>query len=179
MYRDGTWRAQPAFQSPWDDIATLARISCPAAGFCVAVDDAGYAYTYSAGRWSPGQRIDPHYGVGGASLVSVSCPDPGFCVTVGADGFAYLYARGRWSTGLDVIRNAVRARNGFASVSCASRRFCAAITTSGGVYTYSAGQWRGPRPTAAPFLTAPVVSCPAPGRCVAVSDGATWISFPG
>ena len=101
------------------DASGLTGVSCPSAGFCVAVDDAGHAVRWNGSGWSAADRID------GSALTGVSCADAAFCVAVDARGDAVRWNGARWST------PARAATAGFTGVSCASDAVCAAVAGNG------------------------------------------------
>jgi len=134
-------------------------ISCPTVGFCMAVDYAGYAYTYTDGTWSSGQQVDSN----GATLLSVSCPDTTFCAAITSGATAYIYSNGDWSSSSleDGAAN-------LTAISCPVAGYCVA-TGDWTIYTYSNGAWgTGDEIQEQNYFTA--ISCPTTSFCIATDD---------
>jgi hypothetical protein len=141
-------------------------VSCPTAGFCVAVDDSGNVLTFDGSRWSAPTLILPNGG-----FASVSCPTVAFCAALGRSDFIYL--NGRW------------VRLGYSppwlqsqSLSCVTERFCVAV---GG---QSASIWDGrswSRPATVDRGSGPLqsVSCPTVTFCMAVDAAGRAVTLHG
>jgi serine/threonine-protein kinase len=141
--------------------ASLTAVSCPAAGYCVAVGGSD-GYEYKSGAWSHGAIIEDTH-----SVTAVSCPTAAFCMAVDNDGNAYTGSRGVWSFSMSI-----GAGNDLDGVSCASASFCAAVPTGTTAYIDSGGTWtsrqlKGEDGGPAHLIA---VSCPADGDCVAVGS---------
>lgn len=139
----------------------FASISCPAAGFCLAVDSGGNVYTYSGGRWSaPKQLAD-------GPLTSISCATTSFCAATGPYGRGYIDNGGSWSAPTQLI-DADGNPADLRSVSCPAAGLCLAAG-KWDAYTYSAGQWaRGHQIQKVSTFTS--ISCPGATFCMA-ADG--------
>ena len=111
------WSISP---EPINTNGSLTSVSCPTTQFCMAVDNNGYAFTYSNGAWSPGQQIDDNSYI--ASL-QISCPTTQFCMAVDNNGYAIPWNGSKWlvpqSVGSDLT-----------SVSCPTTQFCIASGSS-------------------------------------------------
>jgi hypothetical protein len=115
---------------PIDPGHDLRAVSCPVAGFCMAVDLEGDALRRTGSTWTA-TMFDPRRGY----PKGVSCPVARFCAAV--DGFGnvvYLTSSG-WSAFDRIIDDYLVA------VSCASRTFCAAITGDGFALVYDGSTW--------------------------------------
>ena len=149
-----------------DGANSLVSVSCPSASFCVAVDNAGNALTYSGSSWSAPTDID-----GATPLVSVSCASASFCAAVDGANDALTYNGITWSAPTNIDG----ATNKLTSVSCASASFCAAVTTGGSgtdasALTYNGSSWSLPDYTDFNLKVDAFgsVSCPSASFCVAV-----------
>jgi hypothetical protein len=102
--------------------AQLQSVSCVSSRFCVAVDDAGNAYTYDGTSWSAARMIDP-----GDELAAVSCGSASFCVAIG-DSRSVTFNGTGWTRPTDESF-----QGGFGtSLDCPSTRFCVAAAGSFG-----------------------------------------------
>jgi hypothetical protein len=128
----------------------LSSVSCPSAGFCVAVDRAGDALTYADGTWRAPVKADAQNALG-----SVSCASRSFCVALDPQS-AVVYDGTSWSAPHQLTSLMM-------SVSCPASTFCVAVDDNGDAFTYDGTMWSGP---AADGVSASQVSCPAVGRCV-------------
>jgi hypothetical protein len=115
----------------------LTSVSCAfeAVPFCVAVDDHGYAFTYSGYSWSPGHQLQNTSG----DQAFVSCTSTSFCISVDRSGHTFVFANGQWSSGEQIdLSNGGRApTNAIASISCATFAFCVAVSFDGYEYTFT------------------------------------------
>jgi len=144
-----------------------------------------------AGRWGRGveARLPPKWATG--ELDSVSCPSTGDCAAVSRDGLLVEEQRGVWMRGVEAkLPSGARLSGELDSVSCASASNCTAVgrftdhkgNEEGLLLTQRAGRWeRGvamklPANGATkdlpdggiPDSALNVVSCTAPGSCIAV-----------
>ena len=140
----------------------LVAISCPTAGFCLAVDKAGDAITLSNGSWGSPAYVDARAG----TFTSVSCPLTTFCMAAdsGGSAFAYTAASNTWQP-----FTVDTSGGGLTGVSCTGPDHCVAVDTGGGAYTYDGSSWS----TAVPVdvghaFTA--LSCASPSFCAAADD---------
>jgi Glycosyl hydrolases family 18 len=112
----------------------MRSVSCPAATFCMAVDQSGNnALSWNGTTWSAPASIDP--GGTRAELNSVSCASTSFCVAVDTLGRALAWNGTRWTAPEHV------AGIGLTSVSCPSSGFCAAVDGIGDALTFNGGSW--------------------------------------
>lgn len=136
------------------DVNKLTSVSCATPWFCMAVGDAGYAFSYADGTWSPGQRVDTHgvpntKGTATANFSSVSCPTPQFCMAVDQLGYAFVYDHGHWQAGQHVDSHANEfGAVGLVSVSCPTASSCVAVDPAGHGYTLSQEEARAGEPVA-------------------------------
>jgi hypothetical protein len=113
---------------------SMRSVSCPAATFCMAVDQSGSnALTWNGSSWSAPASIDP--GGDRVELNSVSCASSSFCVAVDTLGRALMWDGSGWS-GPRAI-----ASIGLTSVSCPSDAFCVAVDGNGDALTYDGSSW--------------------------------------
>ena len=171
-------------------------ISCPQAGYCMAVDDQGTAQRYTEGNWSKPQKIDT------GPLNNVACTSRAFCVAVGATGDAEVYNGRSWSKPRKVdIHSAYRRAlfsgpSGLGVVSCSSSAFCVAGDSLGHALVFTGHRWSEPQliesraatQKAQLYGTADMsaLSCPLPTFCAAVTvsgrpsvyDGRSWTTRP-
>ncbi len=169
-YSGGSWTST-TIDSSYFDVSYASDVSCPTTSFCVAVDDAGDAMTYSDGHWSLPDPVDGAPGPTGLSCVSAT-----FCQAVDDGGNAFRFSAGGWSPALKIVNQPLNA------VSCASTRFCMAVGE--GVAVRYTGTWGKPDSvdTEADFGGIDAVSCPSSTFCVAVDanggaltyDGTSW-----
>jgi hypothetical protein len=193
----------PAPTAPNGDGVTLASVSCPAAGSCVAVGHYAsqtpgtvpLAESLSGGTWTatavPTAGLNPPASLG-AALTKVSCPAAGSCVALGIYDIASVGTQtvietlsgGSWTAATapapapdnDVVLQ---------DLSCPAAGSCAAAgyyrDTSGGyhglVETLSGGTWTatavpvsGLNPAAAAQVVLHQVSCPVTGSCAATGN---------
>jgi hypothetical protein len=112
----------------------LVAISCPTAGFCLAVDKAGDAITLSNGSWSSPVYVDARSGV----FTAVSCPQTTFCMAADSGGNAFAYTGGSQAWQPFTVDTS---GGGLTGVSCTSSSYCVAVDTGGGAYTYDGTSW--------------------------------------
>jgi hypothetical protein len=133
----GSGWSQPVKLDPGED---LTSVSCPKdSAECVAVDDAGNAFTYSAGGWSSATSADPE----GGGFIQVSCPTTTFCMAIDVSGHLATESHGTWTSLQQGEPQAFWGpTDGLESVSCADSDFCV-ITEKpysgdgGGSYIYN------------------------------------------
>ncbi|HMD44843.1 MAG TPA: SpaA isopeptide-forming pilin-related protein [Acidimicrobiales bacterium] len=68
----------------------LWRVSCPVAGWCLAVDGSGQSYASDGGPWTPAGTMDT------ATPVTLSCSTSELCVAVDVQWRAVVYRNGAW-----------------------------------------------------------------------------------
>lgn len=151
--------------------ANLKSVSCPAAGFCVAVGSWD-TYIYSNGRWAQGSLVQDQ-----ARFTSISCSDVKFCMITASDGQAYADVPDSGITGQHVSANSLT------TVSCSNPGFCVAIGSDKRAYAWTSQTWSPVSLLAASGDAADVVSvsCRQAGSCAAVGgseivseSGGTW-----
>ena len=149
-------------------------MSCPSAGFCAAVDDAGSSgsggnvLTYNGSAWSS----TPVSGVTAYGLESVSCSSQSFCVAGDAMGNAFTYDSLNGSQSKTVTSG-----GGLSSLSCPTAGFCAGVGPAGNAVTYNGttSAWSNAISIDPPGKGLVSVSCPSAGFCAAVDpDGNAW-----
>jgi hypothetical protein len=123
-------------------------VSCPVAGFCVAVGRpgfrtskvGGYAAIFRSGKWSK-----PHRLAARMTPLSVSCASPSFCLAVGlSSGFsghpvAWTFNGRRWGSPMTIARSAARQVH----ASCPSTSSCMVVDQTD-AFSYVAGRWAKP-----------------------------------
>jgi hypothetical protein len=107
----------------------LEGISCPASGFCVAVDDRANAIVYRGGRWSATSVAL------GQQLSTVSCVSTTFCLA-GGDYGVDTYQNGAWSP----PSGPALEDQSLLGLSCVSASFCAG-SSANYLYTVRNGHW--------------------------------------
>jgi Protein kinase domain len=169
-YSGGSWRTRQRVEGDSGSVNTLQSISCVTSSFCMAVDDAGNAFTYTHSSWSVAyQIVNSNSADNNEVLVSVSCATTTFCAAVSESGNVYIYPDGGWSPGR---------QEGFTSVSCLAVNFCFAVGDgidyySGGEYAYSDdGSWHttGPSYSYSTDSYYTDISCPNRRFCMATDD---------
>jgi hypothetical protein len=101
----------------------LVSISCPAPNFCQALADNGDGFTYSAGRWSSKQQIDP-----GADPTAISCSSSSFCAVVDPDGNVYTSSHGNWTRSQHLGSGGSPNTGGLVSISRPTSTYCVAVS---------------------------------------------------
>jgi hypothetical protein len=172
---------------------TPLAVSCPNAGFCMAIDDQGHASARQDGAWSGPRSLQD------TGLTSVSCSSPALCVAVGVNGAAFVFRGSTWSAPQLIDPKSADQIDGFGTsslntVSCATITFCMAGDVLGRVSIFNGSEWTAPRPIESRHLykddrlagTVGIssVSCSGPRFCAAVTvqgraltyDGTTWTS---
>ena len=118
-YDGSAWSGPDAVDNGHD----LVSVSCPSAGFCMAVDSAGQAAQFSAGQWT----VQPL----GFTATAVSCPAVGTCLAAGRAGVA-SYGGDHWMapSGVDPA--------GLSLLDCVAVNSCVATDQSSNVLYYTA-----------------------------------------
>jgi len=151
--------------------ANLSSVSCPAAGFCAAVDDTGDAYTWNGKSWSKGVAIDSTAASNmDDQLASVSCASLSFCVAGDLLGNVYTFNGSTWSA-VDQLNPSNSSPSVSFSVSCPTTSFCMAVDGNVNYYTYNGTAWSQPQVINSSSLnptTIGEVSCANPTFCEAV-----------
>ena len=153
----------------WEAARTLERfkgevvsLSCPTAGWCVAVTDLAAATVLKGGRWSRLRTLDPNPGPPYPGMANaVSCTSSHFCAAVDGLGNAETFDGTSWTRPEQVDQ-------GFplTDVSCGSTGRCVAVDGDGHVVEFRDGHWSAPKPVdTSPFTT---ISCAGVDFCVAV-----------
>jgi hypothetical protein len=148
----------------------LTSVGCSSETFCMAVDDAGSAMTWSGATWSAPTAT------GLSSLSGVSCAAT-ICMAVSNIGDAVEYSDGAWGKPVSIDASDLTA------VSCTSATFCAATDASNHVLTFDGTTWTAPSTEGVPqhyVRGYTALSCVAPANCVAVdTDGGELFFSPG
>ena len=115
----------PCPQCVFGFIYSLSAVSCPAANFCMAVDDLGRAFTWDGTGWSTATTVvsnpDKRFPINPASeLTGVSCTSATFCLAVTASGATFTWDGARWTS----RGRAPLPAGGNFSVTCAAPTFC-------------------------------------------------------
>ena len=149
-------------------------VSCPTAGFCMAVDALDpSAFLFNGSTWRPAPGINDPARTG---MASVSCASPSFCAAVDNGSRAFTFNGTSWSPA-----TAVDPGNQLSTVSCPSASFCAAVDYGPHVVTFNGTAWS--KPSAIdPGSYLQAVSCATASFCVAVDrrgkaftfNGSTW-----
>ena len=156
----------------WTPVTQLAQnsagiesISCPTTTWCIAVDGAGYPFTYASGQWTSGPRLF-HNATPGGFRPSVSCASQAFCMA-GAESSPYQYDNGQWSAAPTSTPFQLK------NVSCTSAVFCAATGSDGSTHTFNGSTWSTTNIYLGetPGSEVASISCTGPTFCVSV-DGA-------
>jgi hypothetical protein len=150
-------------------------VSCPSAGFCMAVLGSGYAAMYNGSTWSQPAALSAP----GGQPDSVSCPSARFCMAVDAqDPSVFVFNGSTWSPAPGIKDPAPNTRVGMASVSCSSPSFCAAVDNGSNAFTFNGTSWS--RAVAIdPGNQLSTVSCPSASFCAAVDYGPNVVTFNG
>jgi len=118
----GTWHVMAK------DGNGLVAISCPTAGFCLALYQAGNVVTLSNGTWSSPVYVDARSGV----FTAVSCPEATFCMAADSGGNAFAYSGGPQGWQPFTVDTS---GGGLTGVSCTGPSDCVAVDSGGGAYT--------------------------------------------
>ncbi|MGN6753779.1 MAG: cell wall-binding repeat-containing protein, partial [Intrasporangium sp.] len=176
----------------------LQSISCPTTSFCAAVDERGYAVTFTGTGWTKPVALET-----GGYLRGVSCASTSFCLAVSYSGRVYRFNGTGWSAttapgysgltavecpsstfcaaigsgfahvfnGTGWVRSPYFGDVGLVSISCPTMSFCAVLDAHGSVATLDAkaGTWSKLVPTAPERRNAQAISCASAAFC-AVTD---------
>jgi hypothetical protein len=120
----------------------IVDVSCPVAGWCMAVDGDGYIVNYSGGVWHAPLLVDSgsnHADLGDGEFDAVSCPSTTFCMAVSdLDGYT-IYQHGAWSA---ITEPPAGVEDSFHALSCSSPTFCDAEVNNGGDQAqWNSGVW--------------------------------------
>jgi hypothetical protein len=145
-------------------VRSLAAVSCPSRGFCMAVGN-GEAVAYKSGHWRTAKKIDSH-GSQEGGLLTVSCVSASFCLAGDGDGYAFVYHGASWS------RPRLVAPAGFAEISCSAASFCGALDTNGDALFFDRSRWSARRliPNSSQPLS---ISCVSGRFCMALDGTST------
>jgi hypothetical protein len=148
----------------------LESITCPVAGWCMAITDELAVTTLHDGAWSKPRTVDPTSGppYPGVSA-AVSCASLRFCVAVDGQGNAEIFDGRSWSR-----PHLVDARYPMNAVSCASTSHCLAADGGGRVLTLSDGHWSAPREIDHDALDS--ISCGSASFCVATDAAGRFVT---
>ena len=162
----------------------LTAVSCPTTTFCMAVDNQGYASTFSGSEWSTPTSIDTN----AASTVNdamgtVSCASASFCVAGDDLDDVYTYNGSTW-TAADQLNPSQTSSSVSFSVSCPTTSFCLAVDGDFNSYTYNGSTWTPAQvidPNTLDGIIIGEVSCASSSFCVAAFgdktvtyDGTSW-----
>jgi hypothetical protein len=160
--------------------AQIRGVSCPSAGFCVAVTRLGGVFTTADPNGGVGAWSGFHLQESGprAHMYGVSCPSPSLCVAVALGGKIITStdpAGGPAAWSVAQLPEALELQG----VSCSSPSQCVAVGAEGematsGDPTGGAGAWSIVREPG--FGTMMGVSCPADSFCVTGNDNAVLSS---
>ena len=192
MRHSGVWTIAPVPLPSGSVGGSLARVSCTASGFCVAVGqwvNASFGLSEPlAESWNgSGWVIEPTplaAGAGTGSLSGVSCSSGRACTAVGFGGLmhgAEVALVERWN-GSDWSLQATPGQASWVAVSCPSERDCTAVGDNGGSDPPAhAGQWNGSswslETTSDPNGVVTDVSCTSRDSCTLVgSDQSTTLA---
>ncbi|HZT95553.1 MAG TPA: Ig domain-containing protein [Chloroflexota bacterium] len=112
----------------------LKSVSCPAAYFCAAVDDAGNAFTFDGRRWKTYHDVDS--GTGGFG--SVACVSAKSCWAADSQGFVSHFDGRGWSAPASVDSSP----GVYFGLACPTATFCAGADGNGSAFTHQKGRWR-------------------------------------
>lgn len=138
----------------------LASVSCPSAGFCMAIDVAGNAVAFDGSSWETPVSIDPVDGTHSNTLTAVSCSSASFCVAVDDAGQAVYYRNGTWSSPTDIDGT-----THLTSVACPSSAFCVAGDYKGYALVFNGSSWS-PAQVTNGGVRIVAVSCPSLSFCM-------------
>ena len=151
-------------------------VSCPTASFCVAVDQAGDALTWSGSGWSKPAAIDPETYANFDGITSVSCPTSSFCAAVDGLGHALTFNGTRWSNVVTIDTNPDPDLILLESVSCSSSNSCVAVDGQGNAFSFNGSSWSAAKSIdSSGGLSS--VSCPSNSFCAAVDSYGNVLTF--
>ncbi len=134
---------------------------------CVAVDQAGNAFTYNGTTWSLPAHIDP-----GGAFTAVSCATVTFCVAVDQAGNAFTFDGANWSAAVSFDPGGQPT-----TVSCATPTFCATMDGYGDAFTYDGTNWTNLGYVGTEYVTS--ISCPTSTFCAAVDSNGEALTYDG
>jgi hypothetical protein len=157
----------------------ITAVSCATTTFCMAVDGAGRAMSFTGSGWSKPKSIDAD----STGFTGLSCRSMTFCIATDTNGFATVWDGKRWSAPRQIDPTQVEGQLQL-YVSCPAAKFCAAADSSGYVLTSQGSSWKrhlieDKFGNAVSFTG---ISCSSSSFCAAVTndgeavtmDGGTW-----
>jgi hypothetical protein len=144
------------------DSSVHASLSCPVAGFCMALDTTGRWSEFAGSSWSTPATIT------GVRLRAVDCTSSSFCVAV-APGTAALFDGTGWT-----VTSSLTGASTLSWVSCVSSSECFGLGRSGAVIRFDGHSWSGPTLVDGQPTTG-VIDCASAGVCAVVG---TWFDPP-
>lgn len=184
------WQVVESPDASSDD--RLTAVACPSRSFCAAVGGSSKSLEHSVPlveqNSGSGWTVVPMSGEG--TLRGVACLSPVMCVATGSETYVDIYPQivvrnlieeltnGRWAS----ITPPAGGIGTLGAVSCTERSYCISVDTLGssppGVIERINGGWS---VGAGGYVTNAVetlddVTCPTPGRCIAVGD--QWLGGP-
>jgi hypothetical protein len=177
VYQEGRWTSLASVDPPRLnphaarlEEANLESVSCPIAGYCVAVDPGfGQIVTYDHGKWGPPVTVP-----GTKSLDdSISCSSTSFCVVGTETGHVVVDRSGRWSVETTHLGYSIE-------VSCTSASFCvdAGLSTNQ-VSIFDGTSWSAMDAEPTPNTQVGFVWCATSDSCRAVDYGGRVLYFNG
>jgi hypothetical protein len=165
LFYDGSKWSQPVRIAP----ATQGlAISCPLAGFCMAMDFSG-GHRLSGGSWVNSGSISPSNPPGGSEpdvASAVSCSGRRFCAALDDFGDVFIWRAGHgWSRPHTFDRSLLA---GSDAVSCRTRTSCMALDTTGFATAWNGVSWSPRQRIDGSQSGLSGVSCGAARFCVAV-----------
>ena len=170
-----------AYDALYDSGGPVITVSCPAASFCMAVDNSYNSYIFNGSSWTGPTVVDQAAaqsaaaGGSGPGYISVSCATPRFCAAADDLGDLYMFNGTSWRGPVSL------SDYGGLSVSCPASGSCLAMDDNGRAYTYSDGAWtthKGVAPPAGGITQDSAVyqvSCASASFCAIVSaTGSAW-----
>jgi hypothetical protein len=154
-------------------------VSCPSVSVCVAVDDAGNAFTTRNPTGGPGAwkrtLVDPGINAGEGGSYVVNCPSVTRCIAsyYGGDVVMSHHPTGdarAWSV-INPYQHPNNLGGGVTGISCGSPAECEVIDDAGYVHTFtgpSSQRWATRLVDQAGSLRA--VACPSRSLCIAVDN---------
>jgi hypothetical protein len=146
--------------------SSLADVSCPASGHCVAVGEGPRSWRYNGTRWHP--LTQPLAPVPGPSSFGISCTSPRWCLAVNG-AHDWSYDGSTWLRGPDLpaFTEPVTGRQ---AVSCSAPNACMALANTGELSAYDGSSWSTPFHAPGGWED---VACGAPTFCIAVGHTST------
>jgi hypothetical protein len=138
----------------------LSSVSCPASGFCMALDTKGEMYTLQGGAWS---------GAVGAGHYEVSCSSSSFCALLGTYSEVSMESGSTWTSAYTSLQHVGLPT----SVSCPTPSYCAAVDQTGSVAVFNGKRWSIQQAAITAGAALVSVSCTSPTFCMAVDNAQT------